>query len=181
MSNINDNKKLWHRLNPAVGGGSTAWRKYLDSSGFSGGSVVEDTKAMLLDGGHWVGNMQESLDNYYSPELLSNGGFTTDLSGWVSTNWTWSFGAALHTEGFTTPLTQGGLTIGKVYKIVYEVTGRTAGSITVKAGSGSAGTANVTDGVFTEVLTATGSTLLLLTPTSDFDGAINYVTVKETI
>lgn len=65
MSNINDNKRLWHFHNPDTDIGTIAWREYLDSLGFSGHSIVEDTKALLIDGGYWVGNINESLKQYY--------------------------------------------------------------------------------------------------------------------
>lgn len=96
MSNINDNKRLWHLLNPDVGVGTTAWRAHLDSLGFIGHSIVDDTKAMLLDGGYWTGNINGSLRNYYSPELLVNGGFATDSDWTKGTGWTISGGTATY-------------------------------------------------------------------------------------
>jgi len=179
MSNINDNKKLWHRLNPDVGVGTSAWRAHLNSLGFFSGSIEEDTKAMLLDGGHWVGNMTDSLSNFYSPELTTNGSFTTDLSGWVAANWTWVSGSALHSTGFTSPLSQTILTVGVTYEITYKVTGATVGTVRASAGSTSHGSYTSADGVVTETLTAGGSNLLLLTPSTDFDGAIAYIAVRE--
>lgn len=45
--------------------GTIAWRAWLDSEGFSGGSIVDDTRALLEDQGHWDGSMSGSLYALY--------------------------------------------------------------------------------------------------------------------
>ena len=64
MSNINEEKKAFLETNN-IRVGTIAWRTYLDSQGFAGNSIVEDTKALLMDGGYWTGNMPESLRGFY--------------------------------------------------------------------------------------------------------------------
>ena len=60
MSNINNSKRKW-RLSQLVGMGTTAWREYLDGLGFSGDSLINNTKQMLIANGSWMGNMAGSL------------------------------------------------------------------------------------------------------------------------
>lgn len=119
-------------------------------------------------------------------ELTTNGGFTTDLTGWTGTNWAWEAGAdgqARHTAGATTALAQNiTAASGTTYHIVLTMTGRTAGSVTVAVGAVSlnaaGATAHTASVTATLVAGATGSVALSITPTTDFDGAITAISVK---
>ena len=64
MSNINGSKKEFLAAS-GLELGTIAWREYLDGLGFTGNSIAEDTKAMLIDGGYWVGNINQSLYGLY--------------------------------------------------------------------------------------------------------------------
>lgn len=59
------------------------------------------------------------------PELVTNGTFDADLSGWSATgNWAWSSGAAVHTPSSGGEnLSQSVFTAGKVYQISWEQAG----------------------------------------------------------
>ena len=123
------------------------------------------------------------------PELVTNGAFTTDLSGWTDSgaSWSWSAGTALHTPGSASTMSQN-ITVatGNTYYIELTITGRTAGTISVSVGSVSmVDTGQTTafggNGTYkkTLVAAATGVVALTLTPTSTFDGAIDAIIVKN--
>ncbi len=77
--------------------------------------------------------------------------------------------------GGTATLSQAGLlAVGRTYKLVTIVSGRTAGSVTPTGG-----VAIAVDGTNTQTITATG-TALTYTPTTDFDGTIDCATVALT-
>lgn len=86
-----------------------------------------------------------------------------------------------HTPGSTDTVSQGnlGLIDGAYYQIQYNIVGRTAGTVTAELG-GVSGTANSTDGAYTEVFfSASYSTdAVVFTPTSAFDGLLRVITVK---
>ena len=64
MGNINNLKKSFLE-DSNIGQGTLAWREHLDGLGFTGHSIVDDTRNMLTDAGFWVGNMSESLYALY--------------------------------------------------------------------------------------------------------------------
>lgn len=115
--------------------------------------------------------------------IVTNGTFTTDLTGWSGANWAWNAGSggkALHSAGATTALIQGAatVTIGTIYERTFDTIGRTAGTITASAG-GVTGTAISADATtIREFFTATATTAIAFTPTTTFDGAIDNVTLK---
>lgn len=67
MGNINEDKKKFLAEND-IGLGTSAWRVYIDFLGFTGGSLVGDTKRMLIDIGYWDGSMSSSLSLLFSDE-----------------------------------------------------------------------------------------------------------------
>ena len=104
----------------------------------------------------------------------------------LDTAWTWGSGwthnpatlKAVHTSGIAT-LNQSILPdAGKSYTIVFTISGRSAGSVTVSFGNTS-GTTRTVDGTYTESITATDIGNLKFTPSTDFDGIIDTVSVKE--
>jgi len=122
-------------------------------------------------------------------ELVTNGAFTSDLSGWTDSgsSWSWVAGTALHTPGSASTLSQNiTVTSGNTYYIELTITGRTAGTISVSVGSvsmvdsGSTTTfGSNTTYKKTLVAAASGAVSLTLTPTSTFDGAIDAIIVKN--
>jgi len=123
-------------------------------------------------------------------ELVTNGTFDSDLSGWTiggtGSGWTWDSGKAKHNTGNTDTLSQDiSVTDGTTYQVEITISGRTAGSIIVDVGGvyiysyGSDKNLNSnTTYKRTLVASGTGSQVLTITPTSNFDGAIDNVTVK---
>ena len=85
----------------------------------------------------------------------------------------------LNPPAFSFSLSQAvGVTLGKYYKVIYEITDRLSGNIRVRLGS-NVGTTRSSNGVFEEVIVAQ-STLLIFQPTSaDFNGSITNISVEE--
>ena len=124
-------------------------------------------------------------------ELVSNGNFSTV----PDTSWTWGTGwthdttnlEADHTTGNTAALTQNiSVTNGQTYQVEITIRNRTAGSVTLNINgvyiyeSGSS-TALNSNGTFKRSLVAniTGTATLSITPTSDFDGSVDDISVKQ--
>jgi hypothetical protein len=142
-----------------------SYRLQFDISGMTAGSIASSL------GGVSGGTISAT-------DLVTNGTFTSALTGWtVGANWAYNADTALHTAGATETLEQdvGALAESK-YDVIFTVSGRSAGSVTVTLG-GTAGTTRSADGTFTESLTASEASNLIFTPTSDFDGALDNVIV----
>lgn len=118
-------------------------------------------------------------------DLITNSSFASDLSGWTAgAGWSWSSGSALHTAGNTATLAQDeSVTNGSTYQIDLVMSGRTAGSISIALGAVSviySGTATAFKATLsrTVVAGASGTVSLAITPTTDFDGKIDSVSLK---
>jgi hypothetical protein len=121
-------------------------------------------------------------------ELVSNGTFADN------TVWTWGTGwahdaanlEADHTTGNTAALTQSiSVTNGSTYQVSFDIKNRTAGSVTFDVGGvyiydyGSDTTLEGGDTTRSFVASGTtGSQTLSITPSSDFDGSVDNVSVK---
>lgn len=102
-----------------------------------------------------------------------------------STGWTlnagWAYGSGLftHTAGSANTVTQalaGPVVTGKIYKVVFTISGSTTGTVTSSlTAAGAAHTGNAT---FTDYILATGTTLTF-TPSSAFDGSISGFSVTQ--
>ncbi len=117
--------------------------------------------------------------------LVTNGTFAGSLTGWTAgANWSYSSGTALHTVGNAATLTQSiTLEATSTYHISFDVTGRTAGTLTLSFGA-LLGTLDVTTNgtqTFGYLSTTASATTLTFTPTSTFDGAISNVVVKKLV
>jgi hypothetical protein len=118
-------------------------------------------------------------------ELVTNPSFASDLSGWTAgAGWSWAAGGALHTAGNTATLAQDeSVTSGSTYQLDIVISGRTAGSIAIDLGAVSvieSGTASAFTSTIsrTVVSGATGTVSLAITPTTDFNGTIDSVSLK---
>jgi hypothetical protein len=118
--------------------------------------------------------------------LVTNGDFATnDLTGWTAAaGWSAATGKAVHTAGIgdTTPLVQTiSLTNDLMYMVEVTVSGRTAGSVVISFGSLQGNLEVFVDSVrkVSFTATSTASFNLTLTPTTDFDGAVDDILVRE--
>lgn len=114
-------------------------------------------------------------------DLVTNGAFATDTDWTKGTGWTISGGTATHGTGSASDIEQSVvITEGKKYLVEYEISGRTAGTITAKVG-GTAGAARSINTPVVETIVAGsgGAPELEFTASSTFDGSIDKVSVKE--
>ena len=120
-------------------------------------------------------------------EILTNSSFASDLSGWTdsASSWSWSAGSALHTPGSASTLSQtvSGIASGTTYVLDIVISGRTAGTVSFGLGSVTLvdyGTITAISSSRTKVLIAaeTGSVSFVVTPTSDFDGKLDSLSLK---
>lgn len=118
--------------------------------------------------------------------LLSNSTFDTDLASWTDSgsSWSWVSGAAKHTAGAVSTLSQAITVVsGTNYQVEFTISGRTAGSITISVGSNVLVNTGTTT-TFTAsakrsvVSTASGAVNFIITPTSDFNGSVDSLIVK---
>lgn len=103
------------------------------------------------------------------------------ISGWSGANWTYSYangGESLHKTGATTALSSSNAVVsGQAYLTTYTVKYGTAGNVTMSAG-GLTDSARSSSGTFTYYGTATATTAIEFTPSTDFDGAVQLVSVQ---
>ncbi len=115
-----------------------------------------------------------------APDMVVNGGFLGNADGWtLGAGWAYGTNNIVHTSGTATVIPNPTLTIvaSTQYEVTYTVSGCTTGSITAQIG-GTNGTARSANGTYAEVLTTSGTGNLVLTPTTDFDGAIDDIKVR---
>lgn len=121
-------------------------------------------------------NKSSAFKSYHThggADLVNDGGFD-DASQWDDSdaNWVIAGSKATHTPGATGDIKQDGiLPVDDDYAITMTISGRTAGSLTPKAGT-AVGTARSADGIHSETIIGAGNTNLVFTPTTDFDGSI---------
>jgi hypothetical protein len=132
------------------------------------------------------GNLVQNGDfSEIGSELVTNGDFATD-SDWNLEN-TWTIengiangnGAVGSAEELTQPNT---FTLGKTYKVVYEILNYVSGNIQFQFSGSStlSGTTRSSNGTYTEYVVATANhTLLKFKAGSAFNGSIDNVSVKE--
>jgi len=114
-------------------------------------------------------------------EQVTNGDFAGGDTGWtVGANWATGTGVAVHTTGSTATISQDvSITATNFYLLEFDVTGLTAGSVVASVGGVTADTisANVTN--FQIMIEASSTASLVFTPTSDFDGGIDNISVTQ--
>lgn len=133
---------------------------------------------------------QVTIEGQLSPELLTNPGFTGNANGWtLGAGWSYGSNAVSCAPGTITSLQQS-ITpiIGKTYRVAVTLSAGTPGTTgalgnhhAVKISLGGSERLYILEGPSTIVfyarpLTAAG---LIFTPSDDFDGTIDTVSVKE--
>lgn len=173
--------------------GPTAWNA---SRLFTGGSVgdltVRDTNSAT--GAAWASistllatypvsalTLQAAVDG-----VATLGSELLDGTGWTSAGWTGAFNAFTHTPGNTSALSRAiaGIAAGQFYQVVITITGSTAGSLTFSIGGqtvtstdGTSITGNASFRAAPQTLTSGG---LIITPTTNFDGAVSLSVTRVT-
>lgn len=117
--------------------------------------------------------------NHTQSELVSNGDFAAGSTGWTATGWTVGSGVATHNTGNTSSLSQTLTgTVGYDYVVTFTISGTpSAGSLTPYIGTGS-GVAVSSNGTYSQTITSETDLVLAFTPTTDFDGTIDDISVQ---
>lgn len=127
----------------------------------------------------WNGTNVSSVMATQAPNKVTNGDFSAGGSWTYGTGWAYDSanGEADHTSGTAVLQQNINARAGETYILVFTVRNRTAGSVTPSIGgvSGSAVSSNTTA---TQTITSTGTANLTFTPTTDFDGSIDDVSVR---
>lgn len=115
-------------------------------------------------------------------ESITNGTFDTDSDWTKGTGWTISGGTANKSAGVASDLQQDITSVtGTTYVVEYEISGRTAGSITPDVG-GTNGVTRSEDGSFEEqIIGGAVDTVFRLEADSLFDGSVDNVSVKGSV
>ena len=117
-------------------------------------------------------------------ELVTNGGFTGDTTGWtLGANWAYGVNNVVHTAGAVEALSQNiSVVSGTVYVISFSQSAATAGSLTIAIGAVSVDWA-YWQSVKSVTITAgaTGALSFSITPTTDYDGTLDDISVKAIV
>lgn len=115
----------------------------------------------------------------YGANIVPNGDFAVDFTGWTGTNWAWNAGTALHTGGSDAWLNHTNIlaVVGTTYRVTFSIVGASPGSVYVFFG-GCYGSLSSGVSAFTNYLTATSTNALGFVPTSDFVGAVDNVSIE---
>lgn len=132
------------------------------------------------------------LNGAYGPQIKAVGDpvhgesykfLISPLKGWtLNANWTLdlsSGGRVTHTSGSTATFETVGsiITSGAKYIVRYGISGRTVGSVTITIG-GVVSSGRTTNSDFEEDVTATATGPIIFTPSSDFNGSIEYLDIS---
>ncbi len=116
-------------------------------------------------------------------DLAAPGVFDT-ASGWTAgAGWTLSSAQASCNSSQTTPAVMSrdiGLVQGRVYEIIFTVSGCTAGGLTVCAGGGTLSVPVIADGTYTFRSTCGASANIEIAADADFAGVLESISVRET-
>jgi len=154
----------------------------VETNGSGGVPVEGDPVGVMMDVSGTGGlTMQAYLDG--ATELVTNGGFDTDTSGWTlggSSNY--SAGAVnIDVPSVTVALEQAGFApiINKTYVVSFEITSYTSGSLRFLFAGFSSSYVSTT-GVFSFVLnaTSTSNVLTFINGGTPFTGTIDNISVK---
>lgn len=145
----------------------------------SSGLLSQDNQNYRFDDTYNRLSIFDTLDS----EILTNGNFTSNASGWtVPSGMAWSSGAVSKTSNGTGALTQAITAhITSEYLLTYTISNWTAGTVTPSFG-GWTGTAVSADGTYTERFVATSATnLVAFTPSNTARFTIDTISMKKLI
>jgi hypothetical protein len=149
---------------------------------FAGGTLAANAiETISSTGAGFTGSKGITSTAPLAATMTTNGTMAANITGWSGANWAWNAansGEALHTAGATTALTGTDVYVsGQSYLVTYTVYLTTGTSVTMSFG-GLTDTARTASGTYTYYGTATATTAMSFTPTSDFAGAITRVSVQ---
>ena len=118
----------------------------------------------------------------YGADLVTNGRFDGAATGWtLNTGWAYDDDRVEHTAGNVGTVTRALTAEAGFYRLSVKIDDMTAGSVTVSIG----GTTDLevsANGVHSTIVEATGAvTAITVTPSTDFDGAVDSLACHEQI
>ena len=166
------NLKLWYPMNDT--GVRNPQTVVFDAAGTNNTTKNHATTTFLGDDKLSGGGAFDASTNW------------TVVSGSVGTEWTIndsSNSKAVHNTGTTKALrytgSSGDLVNGTTYQVDFTIADRTAGSLTFAIGGSAASSSQTASGSIELTAGGTSNRIIDINPTSDFDGSIDSVTVKE--
>ena len=146
-------------------------------------------QSVLMDGANTGGTKNPGTSVFYGDDEASGGGdfdATTNwsvVSGSLDTQWAIGSSKATHTDDNTNTLRYTGssntIRNGATYRVEFVVADRSAGTFTVSVGGGAASAAQSATGNVEVIGGGTSARVLDIAPSSDFDGSVDSVYVKE--
>lgn len=132
------------------------------------------------NGTAWLSSGYVADETSLGSEKATNGTFTGNANNWtLNTGWAYNSNNVIHTSGNTGTLTQDMTEVaGDVYYVSYVVSSQTIGTVTMSIG-GVTGKTTWGNGTFTEKIEATGTGDFSITPSTDFNGIIDTISVKK--
>jgi hypothetical protein len=126
----------------------------------------------------WATIRKQFLNDLYNgPNVITNGNFDSDASGWtLGTGWAWNAGGYVeHTPGSVDAMSQSGVLLDGLNYVAELEIGGTTGDVTILFGGGAefivaAGSSPALVGVWYD-----NGQIISFTPSSDFDGYIDSV------
>lgn len=137
-----------------------------------------------------ITNSYYSINTIYGSELISNGTFNSNTTGWsiAGTSWAWQTDGAgggwlRHTASAEDEMTyQTILTVGVTYHVEITLAGSTAGYVNIYCGNTWENGHTIVDvGVYIFDLTCSGNTNMYFEATTTFNGYIDSISVKEVL
>jgi len=174
LSNL-ERAKHWYRANP--GGGGLTHPAILDD----GNTVAwyDKDEYITKDGSDLV-SVWGDKTAYAETEKITNGDFSIDSDWNKDAGWTISGGKA-NASATTLQIVQPtAVIIGKYYLVEYTISGYVSGSVRAECGNNTgAGTIRSSNGTYSEIILAAGSTDFAFDGIVSFTGSIDNVSVKE--
>ncbi len=124
-------------------------------------------------------------DTSLGSDKTSGGGAFDATTNWTYSGWSIGSSKATHSTGNTSILkytgSSGDIVASKSYTVTFTIASRTAGSITIKVGEGTASGKVSENGTYSIIVTSGSTTNVVVevTPASTFDGSIDTLTVKR--
>lgn len=169
-------------------GGQYAFGSNTSYDGVIDTALVRSASAQvkITDGATGIGGLtagNATLTETLGAEMVTNGTFTGGLTGW-SYGAAWQYGTnnAQKFQDGTTTLNQSTVvpTVGKLYKVVYTISGF-SGTYAQVAFGGTIGAQILGDGTYTEYFLARTTGYLYFTPTNTNRMTVDDVSVKEVV
>lgn len=187
---VNDVRDLRTWYSGTGGGGGTGTGDVIQTGSVTSGHLASwDSDKHIEDSGIVAADVITDPETItgaliaYGPNLITNGTFDTDATGWnVGANWAWESdglggGRMRHTAGSTAALSQSGTLVNGGFYIIYIDVGGTTGSVIVQADDGDSIVIPAGYGTMVRVLQWVQDidVLLKFLPTTDFDGYVDAI------